>query len=59
MHHASVFSGDGVEKPYEEDKTVTDNHGVSNSGPLGDEGSFSAGKKSPSMSGGGGTVIYR
>ena len=56
MHQTSVISEDGVEEPYQEDKAVTDHHGVGNSGPLGDGGSFLAVRKSPSFSGGSGIV---
>ena len=56
MHQASVVSENGVEEPYEEDKAVTNDHGVGNSGPLGDGGSFFAGRKSPSLGNGSGVV---
>jgi len=42
VQQASVVSDDGVEEPYEGDKTVTDDQCVGNSVPLGDGGSFSA-----------------
>ena len=42
MYHATVVSDDGVKEPYEDDKAVTDHHGVSNRIPLGDGGSFFA-----------------